>query len=387
MRRCLLLTQSGHGRPRLGISERQFSIQKCDILLIPDVVFGAGEAMRRREFITLLGSANALIEMKLRALFLGLLVAFTLVCAPRVADAQQAGKLPRLGWLQNYLPTFSAYEGFREGLRELGYVEGKNIIIEARSAEGNLDRLPGLARELVRLNVDVLYVGGDQGLRAAKQATGTIPIVVLACDPLDSLIVSLARPGGSATGLTCISSDLAGKRLELLGKLVSGLSRVAVLYNPEDTNKAPEYRLTQDAARKLNLTVRAYEVSNPPQFGAAFEGMAQARSQALMILADAFMNFHAKHVADLALSGGLPAIYGFREFPNAGGLVSYGANLREEQKLAARYIDKIFKGTKPSDLPVQEPTKFELVLNLKTAKALGLTIPPDVLAIADEVIE
>jgi putative ABC transport system substrate-binding protein len=319
--------------------------------------------------------------------FFGPVVAFGLALLPLAASAQQMGKLPRLSWLQNYLPTFPAYEGFREGLRELDYVEGKNIIIEARWAAGNMDRLPDLVRDLVRLNVDVLYVGGDQGLRAAKQATKKIPIVVLACDPLDSLIVSLARPGGSATGLTCISSDLAGKRLELLGKLVSGLSRVAVLYNPEDANKVPEYRLAQDAAHKLNLTVQAFEVSKPTQFSAAFNGMAQSRSQALMILADALMNFHAKHVADLALRDRLPAVYGFREFPDAGGLVSYGANLRYEHKLAAGYIDKIFKGTKPGDLPVQEPTKFELVLNLKAARALDLEIPPTMLALADEVIE
>jgi len=336
--------------------------------------------MKWRDFITLLGGAAAWQ-------IVGLFVAFSIALVPLAANAQQAGKLPRLGWLGNYLPTFPAYEGFREGLRELGYVEGKNIIIEARWAEGNLDRLPGLARELVRLNVDVLYVGGDQGLRAAKQATGTIPIVVLACDPLDSLIVSLARPGGSATGLTCISSDLAGKRLELLGKLVSGLSHVAVLYNPEDMNKVPEYRLMQDAARKLSLTVQAFEVSDPSQLGAAFTSMAHAHAQALTILADAFMNFHAKRIADLALRTRLPAIYGFREFPDVGGLVSYGASLREEHKLAAQYIDKIFKGAKPSDLPVQQPTKFELLLNLKTAKALGLAVPDNLIALADEVIE
>jgi putative ABC transport system substrate-binding protein len=318
---------------------------------------------------------------------LGLLVAFGLASMPLATDAQQAGRLPRLGWLGNYLPSFPAYEGFREGLRELGYVEGKNIIIEARWAEGDMDRLPALARELAGLNVDVLYVGGDQGLRAAKQATAIIPIVVLACDPLDSLIISLARPGGSATGLTCITSELAGKRLELLSGLVPGLSRVAVLYNPGDTNKAPEYGLAQEAARKLNLTVQAFEVSDPSQLAAAFAGMVQARAQAVMILADAFMNFHAKRTADLALAHRLPAIYGFREFPTAGGLVSYGASLREEHKLAARYIDKIFKGAKPSDLPVQQPTRFELLLNMKTAKALGLEVPAKLLALADEVIE
>jgi putative ABC transport system substrate-binding protein len=317
----------------------------------------------------------------------GLLAALILLCVPLEGRAQQTGKLPRLGWLGNYRADHPVYEGFREGLRALGYVEGRNINIEARWADGNLARLPELARELAHLNVDVFYVGGDQGLRAAKQATNVIPIVVLACDPLDSLIVSLARPGGSATGLTCISSDLAGKRLELLSKLVTGLSRVAVLYNPDDLNKAPEYGLAQDAARKLDLSVQAFEASDPKEFDAAFAGMAQARAQALLILADAFMNFHMDRLAQLALRSRLPAIYGFREFPLAGGLVSYGANLREQHKLATQYVDKIFKGAKPSDLPVQQPTRFELLFNMKTAKALGIAVPPSLLALADDVIE
>jgi putative ABC transport system substrate-binding protein len=301
--------------------------------------------------------------------------------------AQQTTKPPKIGWLQNNASTFPAYEGFREGLRELGYVEGHNVVIEVREASGNLDRLPEFASELVRLRVDVLYVAADQGLRAAKQATTTIPIVVLACDPLDNLIASIARPGGSATGLTCISSDLAGKRLEMLKEIVPGLSRVAVLFNPNDVNKAPEYQLMRDAAGRLNLTVQSFEAGDPSQFDAAFARMAQSNAQALVILADALMNFHAKMIADLALSRRLPAIYGFREFPQAGGLVSYGASLREEHRHAARYIDKILKGAKPGELPVEQPTKFELVFNLKTAKALGLNVPPMLLARADEVIE
>ena len=301
--------------------------------------------------------------------------------------AQQATKLPRIGWLQNNASTFPAYEGFREGLRELGYVEGQNVVIEVRQANGDLDRLPELASELVRLPVDVLYVAADQGLRAAKQATTTIPIVVLACDRLDSLVASIARPGGSATGLTCISSDLAGKRLELLKELVPGLTHVAVLFNPNDRNKVPEYSLMRDAGSRLNLTVQSFHTTDPSQFDAAFAGIAASNAQALVILADALMNFHAKKIADLALSSRLPAIYGFREFPEAGGLVSYGASLRQEHRDAARYIDKILKGTKPGDLPVEQPTTFELVVNLKTAKALGLDVPPMLLARADKVIE
>ena len=325
--------------------------------------------------------------MRLRS-FQSLAIATAAVAAFSFSvQAQQASKLPTIGWLQNNASTFPAYEGFREGLRELGYVEGQNVKIEVRQASGDLERLPELASELVRLRVDVLYVAADQGLRAAKQATTTIPIVVLACDPLDNLIISLARPGGNATGLTCISSDLAGKRLELLKELIPGLSRVAVLFNPNDLNKVPEYKLIQHAASRLNLTVQSFEAKDSNQFDAAFAGITQSNAQALIILADALMNFYAKRVADLALSNRLPAIYGFREFPEAGGLVSYGTSLREEHRHAARYVDKILKGAKPGELPVEQPTKFELIINLKTAKALGITLPPPLLARADEVIE
>jgi putative ABC transport system substrate-binding protein len=302
-------------------------------------------------------------------------------------SAQQTTNLPTIGWLQNNASTFPAYEGFREGLRKLGYTEGQNVHIQVREASGDLDRLPELASELVRLRVNVLYVAGDQGLRAAKQATTTIPIVVLACDPLDRLIASLARPGGSATGLTCISSDLAGKRLELLKELVPDVSRVAVLFNPDDLNKAPEYDLIRKAAVSLNLTVQSFEARDASQFETAFAGIAQSNAQALIILADALMNFHAKRIADLALSNRLPAIYGFREFPEAGGLASYGASLREEHRHAARYVDKILKGTKPGEIPVEQPTTFEFIFNMKTAKALGLKVPPALLTRADEVIE
>jgi putative ABC transport system substrate-binding protein len=270
-----------------------------------------------------------------------------------VVHAQKSPKLPTVGWLQNGPPTFPAYEGFRQGLRQLGYVEGQNVVIDARTVFGDLDRLPTVARELARLGVDVLYVGGDQGLRAAKEATATIPIVVLACDPLDNLIVSIARPGGSATGFTCISSDLAAKRLELLRELAPEASRIAVLYNPKDLNKVPEYRLVETAARQLRMTTSPFEISDSRQFAQLFAEMAKANVQGLSILADAQVNFHVKELADLALANRLPAVYGFREFADAGGLISYGANLREEHRLAAGYIDKILKGAKPGDLPVQ----------------------------------
>jgi putative ABC transport system substrate-binding protein len=325
--------------------------------------------MKRRKFITLLVSAVA--------------AAWSLAAHAQ----QQANIVPRLGWLGNLTPTAPFYDGLRKGLRELGYVEGKNITIEARWAEGNLDRLPELARELARLNVNVMLVAGDQGLRAAKEATSTIPIVVTACDPLDSLVASIARPGGKATGVTCVSSELAGKRLQLLKEVVPAVVRIAVLYNPGDHNKAPEYRQIQQVAGSLHLSSRAFEARSPAEIDAAFVAIAEDHAQALLTLADPLMNFHVKKLADLALKSRLPAIYGFREFPDAGGLISYGANNAWTYWRAASYIDKIFKGANPGDLPIEQPTKFELIINLKTAKALGIAIPNTLLAIADEVIE
>jgi putative ABC transport system substrate-binding protein len=269
----------------------------------------------------------------------------------------------------------------------LGYVEGKNIIIETRWAEGNLDRLPELARELAGLNVDVMLVAGDQGLRAAKEATATIPIIVSACDPLDSLVASVARPGGKATGLTCISSELVSKRLQFLKELVPALSRVAVLYNPEDRNKAWEYKQVQEAASSLKLAVHAYEARSAAEIDKSFVRMADEHDQALVIFADALLGFHQKKLADLALQNRLPAIFGFREFADLGGLISYGASLREQYRRAAWYVDKILKGANPGDLPIEQPTRFELVINLKTAKTLDIEVPLHLQQIADDVIE
>jgi putative tryptophan/tyrosine transport system substrate-binding protein len=318
---------------------------------------------------------------------LGLVLALCLVGVPVTTSAQQPDKLPRLGWLQNHSPTSPHYEGFREGLRELGYVEGKNLTVEARWADGDLDRLPELARELAHLNVNVMFVAGDQGLRAAKEATSTIPIVVLACDPLDSLVASIARPGGKATGLTCISSELAAKRLQLLKELVPALARVAVLYNPEDRNKASEYEQIRGAARTLKLTVRAFEARSEAEIDKAFRGLVDDHAQALVIFADALMVFHEKKLAELALQHRIPAIFGFREFADMGGLVAYGASLRLQFRRAAWFVDKILKGADPGDLPIEQPTRFELVINLKTAKALGLEVPLHLQQLADEVIE
>ena len=292
-----------------------------------------------------------------------------------------------MGFLANHSASNPGYQTFLRTLRELGYVEGKNIAIEARYAEDNFDRLPELARELVHLNVDLLFVSGDQGVKAAKQATDTIPILVIACDPLESLVVSIARPGGKVTGATCISSELAGKRLQMLKELVPALARVAILYNPDDRNKSLEYKEAQVAARSMDLTLQAFEANSPSGIDAAFVRMASDHAQALVILADSFMNGNVQKLADLSLKNQLPAIYGFREFADAGGLLSYGASFDWLFKRAASYVDKIFKGANPSDLPIEQPTTIELLINLRTAKALGVTIPDKLLATADEVIE
>lgn len=269
----------------------------------------------------------------------------------------------------------------------MGYIDGKNIAIVAKSAEGNPDRFPELARELVRRNVNVMLVGGDQGLRAAKEATDTIPIIVAACDPLDALVASIARPGGKATGLTCISSEMAGKRLQLLRELVPSLARVAVLYNPEDRNKESEYKESQEAASGLKLTLHAYEARSLIEIDRAYARMADDHAQALIIFADVLTVAYQKKLADLALENRLPAMFGFREFVDMGGLISYGSSLPGLWRRAASYVDKILRGASPGDLPIEQPTRFELVVNLKTAKTLGLEMPATLLVHADEVIE
>jgi putative ABC transport system substrate-binding protein len=266
-------------------------------------------------------------------------------------------------------------------------VEGRNIAFVAKSAEGDPDRFPELARELVRLNVNVMVVGGDQGLRAAKEATDAIPIIVLACDPLDKLVASIARPGGKATGLTCISSELAAKRLQLLTELLSPLTRVAILYNPEDRNKEWEYKQSQEAADKLKLTLRAYEARSSIEIDEAFARMVDDHAQALIIFADLLTFVHQKKLADLALTHRLPAMFGFREFTELGGLISYGASVSEMWRRAAPYVDKILRGADPGELPIDQPTRFELIVNVKTAKTLGIQVPASLLVRADKVIE
>jgi putative ABC transport system substrate-binding protein len=303
--------------------------------------------------------------------------------------AQTTKEPAHIAVLNPLSPPEPGFESFREGLHELGYVEGQNLVFEIRWAHGKLDRLPELARELVSLKPDVIFTLGEQGLRAAKEATTTIdtPIVVFACDPLNQLIKSIARPGGSATGLSCIHSELAVKRLEMLKELVPSLTRIAVLFNPSDPNKRLEFEQVKDAGRRLGIAVDDFEVANAEGIDLAFAAISAKRYQALMVLVDAFTIFHRKRLAEIALERHLPTAFGFKEFVEAGGLLSYGANRSALIKGAAVYVDQILKGTKPGDLPVQELAIFELYINGKTAAALGIVIPTTLFVRADKILE
>ena len=324
---------------------------------------------------------------------IGLLVILTLglLAAPLAADAQPAGKVPRVGILPPgpISERVHLWEAFRQGLRELGYVEGQNIIIVFHSTEVRPERLPKLAAELVSLKVDIIVAAGGPGVRAAQQATKTIPIVApVMTDPVElGFAASLARPGGNITGLTLISSDLSGKRLELLKASVPRVSRIAVLFNPIAPIMPPQMRETKVAARALGVQLQLLEVRAPEDFEMAFQAARRGGAGALITMDDTFVFTHRARIVKLAAKNRLPAIYGFREFVDAGGLMSYAANLVDMYRRAATYVDKILKGAKPADLPVEQPTRFELVINLKTAKALGLTIPQSVLIRADEVIQ
>jgi putative ABC transport system substrate-binding protein len=268
----------------------------------------------------------------------------------------------------------------------LGYVEGQNLIIESRWVEP--DRLSGAVAELVQLKVDVLLAGGESLVQLAKQATSTIPIVMIASDPAGArLVTSLARPGGNITGLTILSPELSTKRLEFLKEALPNISRVAVLYHPDFPSTALALQETQRAARALGVRLQLVEVHDPPDFEGAFAAMTREHAEALILLPVPLFLTHRSRISELAATSRLPAIYFWRDFAEAGGLMSYGPSLPELFRRAATYIDKIFKGAKPGDLPIEQPAKFELVINLKTALALGLTLPPTVLFLADEVIQ
>jgi ABC-type uncharacterized transport system substrate-binding protein len=304
--------------------------------------------------------------------------------------AQQTGKVYRIGFLSGGFRGPSHWTAkLRTELQQIGYVEGKNIIIESRFSENKLDRVPALADELVRLKVDIIVAGGRNDTRAARNATKTIPIVGQSLlDPVaDGLLESLARPGGNVTGFTPIADVLVGKRLELLKEIVANLSRVALLWNPRDPGSTRQWKESQMAARELNLQLYSMEVSSADKFEAAFQEAIKARSGALATTSSAFVNAHQRRIADLTTKNRLLAIYHEAAFVTDGGLMSYGANETEHYRRVAVFVDKILKGAKPADLPVEQPAKFEFVINLKTAKQIGLTIPPNVLARADKVIK
>jgi putative ABC transport system substrate-binding protein len=305
--------------------------------------------------------------------------------------AQAPAKLRRIGLLSPFSPSDAAvwHQAFRLGLRDLGWVEGKNINIEYRYAEGSSDRLPDLAAELVRLKVDVIVVSSSTAALAAQKATRAIPIVMASGgDPVASgLGESLARPGGNITGLSQMSQELAGKRLELLKEIVPKLSRVAVLWNPQGAGSQLSWKEIQRPAKQLGLQLHSLEVRSSNDFDKAFEAATRARAGALFIVPDPVVGTNLKRIAGLAAKSRLPSILHRSEFADAGGLVAYGPDRADLFRRAATYVDKILKGAKPGDLPVEQPTRFELVINLKTAKALGLTIPQSVLVRADRVIE
>jgi ABC-type uncharacterized transport system substrate-binding protein len=331
--------------------------------------------------------------MALRATLTAIL-ALTLLTAPVAAEAQPVGNIPRIGYLVGNPATASPRlaEAFREGLRELGRVEGKNIVIEYRFAEGKFELLPALAADLVRQKVDVLVGDSTPSSVAARDTTRTIPIVFAAsADAVGSgLVASLARPGGNVTGLSFLGPETVAKCLQLLKEAVPGITRAAVLShtgNPSEATRKIILKETEAAARALAMRLQFLEVRGPDEFERAFSEMARARVGGLVVVTSAMFLSERRRLVELAAKNRLPAVYPWREPVDAGGLLAYGPNLPDLYRRAAGYVDRILKGAKPADMPVEQPTKFELVINLKTAKALGLTLPPSVLARADEVIE
>ena len=319
-----------------------------------------------------------------------LLAAGALLTAPLAARAQPAGRIHRIGFLRRTAPEPADFEAFRQGLRELGYSETRNVVIEQRYAQGAAERLPALAAELIRLNPDVIVVDGTTTALAVKAATTSIPVVfVLASDPVSNgLVASLARPGGNLTGLTVsVGYELGGKRVELLKSAVPNLSRLAVLGNPTNSITAPFLRDAERVARALGLEFRAFEASRPEDLENGYLAITKWSASALKTVNDAMFFSQRHRIVELAAKNRLPAIYPETEFVQAGGLMSYGPDFHYLFRRGASYVDKILKGAKPGELPVEQPAKFELVLNLKTAKKLGLNISRDFLARVDEVIQ
>jgi putative ABC transport system substrate-binding protein len=311
------------------------------------------------------------------------------LAAPLAAEAQPAGKSPRIGVINEMAAGHLFVEAFRQGLREVGYVEGQNIVVEYRHVQGRIDQVPALAGELVRAKVDVLLVAGSAAARSAKAVTTTVPIVfATAGDPVSSgLVASLARPGGNATGLSVLTPDLGAKQLELLKATVPRVHRVGLLYNPENPSARDQLSVARNAARTLGLELQPAEIRQAAELTEAFTRLAAGRATAVVALGDPILGNAIDRISKLAATHRLPAIYVRREFAEAGGLLAYGPSFVDNYRRAATYVDKILKGAKPADLPIEQPTKFELVINLKTAKALGLTLPPSLLARADQLIE
>jgi ABC-type uncharacterized transport system substrate-binding protein len=322
-----------------------------------------------------------------------ILIAVVLLAVEVIAEAQQPKKVARIGYVSSTDDPKTpgpSIEAFRQGLRDLGYIEGKNILVEYRYAEGMSDRMPSLVAELVQLKVDVVVAAALPAIRAAKQATKTIPIVMVTTqDPVAAgLVDSLARPGGNITGLTRLTRDLNGKRLELLKEAVPRISRVGVFVDANMIDRGPAFKDYETVARELKIQLQSLEVRGPnPDFEGALQASAKERVSALITITDALLNRYPKRIADLAIKNRLPSMYEASGWVEAGGLMSYSANDAENFRRAAIYVDKILKGTKPADLPVEQPTKFELVINLKTAKQIGVTIPQSVLFRADKVIK
>ncbi|HEV8311407.1 MAG TPA: ABC transporter substrate-binding protein [Methylomirabilota bacterium] len=324
----------------------------------------------------------------LASLAVGLLAAP--LAAPIAATSPPGGKLPTIGVLRPGLPLDPYLQFFRQGLRDLGYVEGRTIAIEYRWAHQRVDQLPSLAADLVQRRVDLIMVAGTTATRAVQRATGTVPIVMAAVgDPVASrFVVSLARPGGNITGVTLFQPGLGGKRLTLLKQAVPSITQVAVLRNPSSTSEStPLWTETRAAAQSLGLKLHMVEARNRDELGDAFTKARRAHAEAFIALSDPVFTAQRGRIVELAATNRLPAIYDGREFVEAGGLMAYAASLPDQFRRAALYVDKILKGAKPADLPVEQPTRFELVINLKTAKALGLTIPPSVLQQADETLQ
>jgi len=322
-----------------------------------------------------------------RRTFIGTLTG-GLLAAP-LAEAQQVGRVPRIGVLAPGRPPLEHFDAFREGLRDLGYTEGQTILLEPRWDEGSTARHASLVADLVRLKVDIIVAGTTPAALAAKKATRTIPIVMAAiADPVGAgLVTSLARPGGNTTGMSLISAELSGKRIGILKEAMPSISRVAVLWNPMNPNTVGLLHDTKGAAQSLGIQVQVHEVRNGAEVDTAFESAVKGGAQALITVQDALFTLQRARIAEIARNRRIPTMSGESGFAAAGGLMNYGPNIVDSWRRSAVYVDRILKGAQPGDLPIEQPTKFELVINLKTAKALALTIPPSLLQRADQVIE